>query len=67
MGDWKGVRAAGRTVELYDLRTDMAEKNDVAPAHPDVVRRIEEVMRTARTDSKEFPVRKAGPERRKQA
>ena len=37
LADWKGYRAdAGGRVELYDLGTDPAETNDVAPEHPDV-------------------------------
>ena len=69
MGDWKGVRPGMRSapIELYDLKTDTGEKNNVAAAHPDVVRRMEEIMRTARTESKEFPVREgaAGARRKK--
>ena len=51
-GDWKGYRAdAGRHVELYDLKTDPAETNDVAAEHPDVVQRIETIMAAAHTDT----------------
>jgi arylsulfatase A-like enzyme len=58
MGDWKGVRLGTRQqpVELYDLKTDMSETKNVAAAHPDVVKKITEIMQSARTDSKEFPV-----------
>jgi len=60
MGDWKGVRrAAAGATELYNLRDDLGETKDVAAGHPDVVKRIEEIFRTARTDSADFPVRKA--------
>lgn len=60
-GDWKGVRtAAGAPLELYDLREDLGEKNNVAAAHPDVVAHIEEILRTARTESKDFPVKRGG-------
>ena len=50
MGRWKGVRTKvkgnpGAPIELYDLDTDPAESKDVAAAHPDIVRRIERVMR----------------------
>ncbi len=53
MGRWKGVRSnlakrPDAPVELYDLETDPREERDVAAAHPDVVRRIEQVM-AART------------------
>ena len=62
MADWKGVRPASNLpVELYDLKADLSEKNNVAAAHPEVVRRIEEIMKSARTDSKEFPVTEGRP------
>jgi arylsulfatase A-like enzyme len=55
-GNWKGVRRdVGQPIELYDLASDIGEKNDVAAKHPDWVKRIEEVMRTARVDNPNFP------------
>ena len=57
MGSWKGIRnAATGAFELYDLAKDVGEKSDVAAAHPDVVSRLEAIMRTARTDSALFPL-----------
>ena len=57
MGAWKGIRnAATGAFELYDLVKDIGEKADVAPAHPDVVARLEAIMRAARTDSALFPL-----------
>lgn len=57
MGNWKAVRPAiGAPVELYDLGADIGETNNVAAAHSDVVARIEQIMKTARTESKDFPV-----------
>lgn len=50
MGDWKAVRLKPPTaLELYDLEADPGEKNNVAPANPQVVARIEEYLKTART------------------
>ena len=47
MGDWKAVRLdAGKALELYDLSTDPAEARDVATAHPEVVARVEEILKT---------------------
>jgi arylsulfatase A-like enzyme len=60
MGDWKGVRLdAGQPIELYNLKTDLAEKESVAAKHPDVVSKIDALMKSARTDSAEFPIRPA--------
>ena len=54
MGRWKGIRneAAKRRdapIELYDLEADVSETRNVAAEHPDVVARIETLMRTSRT------------------
>jgi arylsulfatase A-like enzyme len=49
VGDWKAVRARpGVALELYDLRRDAGEKNNVDTEHPDVVARIEKILKTAR-------------------
>ncbi|MEI7687702.1 MAG: sulfatase-like hydrolase/transferase, partial [Planctomycetota bacterium] len=58
MGDWKAVRnAPGGKLELYDLSRDLGEKSEVAADHVDVVRRIEEYLKTARTESEQWPLR----------
>jgi arylsulfatase A-like enzyme len=54
MGRWKGIRnniltQPGAPVELYDLERDLGEATNVAAANQDVVRRIEDVMKNART------------------
>ncbi len=57
-GDWKAVRlTAGGALELYNLREDLGEKDNVAAAHPDIVRKMEATLATARTNSPDFPVR----------
>ena len=57
LGDWKGIRfAADRDIELYNLAEDIAEQDDVAAANPDIVARIEEIMRTGRTESELVPL-----------
>ena len=59
-GDWKAVRLGpGKPLELYDLKTDIGETQDVAGQHPEVVARIEGYLRSARTDSPDFPFRPA--------
>lgn len=56
-GDWKAVRTKlGAPLELYNLATDLGETNNVAAANPQVVARIEEHLKTARTDSPDYPV-----------
>lgn len=56
MDNWKGVKLRPNTpLELYDLATDPAESNNVAGAHPDIVAKIEELLKTARTPNKDWP------------
>lgn len=57
MGKWKGVRhGPDQPLELYDLEADLAETTDVSEALPDVVARLEEYLRGARTESVLWPV-----------
>ena len=47
-GDWKAIDLGeGKPVELYNLAEDPAEKQECAAAHPEIVARLREVMRTA--------------------
>ena len=51
-GDFKAVRFGlnGKT-ELYNLKTDLGETRDIAQQHPDVLARIDDFLKSARTDS----------------
>ena len=58
IGDWKAVRLGTKLpIQLYDMKTDIAEAHDVAAQHPDVVKRFDEYLKTARTDSEIWPIR----------
>ena len=57
MGDWKAyLPGQGKNIELYDLGNDTGEKHDVASTHPGVTARIEEILKSARTESELFPL-----------
>jgi arylsulfatase len=66
IGDWKGVRTElmpkGKGKEpdlhiaLYNLKTDIAESNDVSAQHPKIVARMEKLMREQHVPSQEFPL-----------
>lgn len=59
MGDWKGVRQNifndNLHIELYKLSEDIGEVNDISADRPDILKQIEEIMKTARVPSGEFP------------
>jgi arylsulfatase A-like enzyme len=61
MGDWKAIRLAlDKPLELYDLKMDPAEAHDVAAAHPDVIAKIEDYLKIARTDNPRWPLKTPG-------
>ncbi len=60
MDRWKAYRrASDGDFELYDLETDLAETSNVVDGYPEVVTRINEIMREARSESDLFPLIRA--------
>lgn len=58
MKDWKAVRLApDKPWELYDLSKDIGESQNVAEQFPDIVTKVENYVKTARTESPDWPVR----------
>jgi len=53
MGRWKGVRfgGTGEPIELYDLSLDIGETNNLAEDHPEILKRMNAIMREAREGS----------------
>ncbi|HUV66161.1 MAG TPA: arylsulfatase, partial [Sedimentisphaerales bacterium] len=61
MGDWKGIRQnvakdPDGPIELYNLKNDIGEKNNVAVRHPGIVAKIEACMKAAHTPSENWPL-----------
>jgi arylsulfatase A-like enzyme len=68
MGDWKAVRPqAGASLELYNLKADEGEKQDVAGLLPEIVAKIEDYLKTARSESEQWPTKPARPPAAKKA
>jgi arylsulfatase A-like enzyme len=60
MGDWKAVRfGVDGPVELYNLKDDIGEKNNVADKNPEVVAKIQDYLKTARTEDVNWPTKTA--------
>src|SRR5262249_12147858 len=58
LGRWKAIRPGpNKPVELYDLQTDIKETRDLAASHSEIVRRVEEIMKEAHTQSEFWPTR----------
>lgn len=61
-GDWKAVRPGpGKPLELYDLRYDGAESQDVADRHPEVVKELERLIAQAAEPDPLYPIAPAKP------
>jgi arylsulfatase A-like enzyme len=59
--NWKGVKLnvskdANAPLELYDLSTDLSEKNNVAAQHPDIVKRMEQMIRESHVSNTDWPL-----------
>lgn len=55
---WKAIRSSegeGATLELYDLREDPDESNDLSDARPEVAQRMETLMRQERRPARREP------------
>jgi arylsulfatase A-like enzyme len=60
MDDWKAVKlninkSPQGATELYDLSKDRGETTDIASKHPEIVKKMEEIMKEAHTPSEVFP------------
>jgi arylsulfatase A-like enzyme len=65
--DWKAVRnGPSSPIELYNLKTDPGETKDLAAEKPDLVARAEALMKAARTEDPNWPLRDRPARRPKQ-
>ena len=55
--DWKAVQnRIGRPIEIYDLKTDPGEQNDLAGERPDLVRRARAIFNEAHEPDPAWPL-----------
>jgi arylsulfatase A len=60
MENWKGVKLnvdknPDAMMELYDLSKDIGETTDLAPSNPEIVKKIEGIIKQQHIPSKDFP------------
>lgn len=60
-GDWKAVKLNAKNpretkLELYNLKQDPAEENDLAPQYPELVAEMEALMQEAHVTNPVFPL-----------
>jgi arylsulfatase A-like enzyme len=55
-GRWKGIRSGGpnQPIKIFDQSSDPAEKRDVASQNPEIVGKIDQYLRGARTNSEDW-------------
>jgi len=57
MNQWKAVRFGPlRRIQLYNLTDDIGETKDVAAEHPEIVKKVEQLMQVAHVDSPLFSI-----------
>jgi arylsulfatase A-like enzyme len=66
LGDWKGYRPRLNSAwELYNLKDDPGETNNVADKNPGVIARMEKLLQKAHTDSSRWPLKEEAPAKEK--
>ena len=58
-GDWKGIAHGHNTgqiqpIELYNLKDDIGETNNLAAKHPKLVARVEKIFNNAHVPSEHY-------------
>ena len=56
MGKWKAVKKYNEKIELYNLKNDESEVNDIACKHPKIISEMTALFITARTSNSNFPL-----------
>mgnify|MGYP003320309398 FL=1 len=61
MGNWKGIRLKVKNnpnapIQLFNLKKDIGETNNIAANHPDIIRRFTKLFKKAHTPSERFPL-----------
>ena len=59
IGKWKGIQyGKNADIQLYNLNKDIGESNNVAMKYPEMVEKIDSIMKVAYEPSKRYPVGK---------
>lgn len=59
MRKWKGIRLGQNAeIQLYNLENDLGEEHNIADKHPDIVKRIAEIMEKAFEPNDRYPIGK---------
>ena len=65
-GDWKAVRnGPSKPIELYDLKTDLAESKNLASEKTDLITKAEPLMNSMRTEHADWPLVDKQPGKKK--
>ena len=66
MNNWKAIRKnifdGNMQIELYDLKSDPQEQNDISKSNPEIINKITSIMQNSRTTPiyKKFKISELG-------
>jgi arylsulfatase A len=61
-GDWKAIKPqANANVELYNLKSDLAETKDVSKENPEVLKRLLGIAQQSHSPARKYPAEKGRP------
>lgn len=57
MDKWKGIRLGkDAKIQLYNLESDIGEENNIADIHPEIIKKIKEIMESAYEPSEKYQI-----------
>jgi arylsulfatase A-like enzyme len=56
-GKWKAVRFFNKPLELYNLKEDLGEEQNLAEDYPELIRSFDQLLNDARTENENFPLK----------
>ncbi len=66
MDHWKGIRnSLNSPLELYDLAKDIHEDNNIAKNHPEIIEKMEQYLKSARSESPIWKLTSSSPPKKK--
>lgn len=66
-GHWKGIRerSPDAPLQVFDLKNDIAEKNNVAADNPEITAKLDNYLKTVRSETPDWPIKTPPPPKKR--